>query len=80
MKPLTTSVLDNMKCATPGCTCGSHDSEMWIHAKCHPGASLEACYQYATGNLDLICAECKNLVISIAVSGSEEKVDPWDDD
>ena len=77
MKPLSTHDLDGMQCSTPGCDCGAHDGEMWIHAKCHPDSPTYACYHSATGNLDITCAKCNQLVASIAVSGCEEKYDPW---
>jgi len=78
MKPLTADQLDGMQCSTPGCNCGAHDGEMFIHAKCHPSADMEVCYHFTTGQMDIICADCKKLVVSVAVSGCESKFDPWE--
>lgn len=74
MKPLTSADLDNMKCGTPGCDHSTHDSEMYIHAQCHVGAPLTACYHIEEHCMSLSCAVCGKLVVKIAV---ESDYDPW---
>ena len=48
-------------CDTPGC---GHEAA-WLHARCHPGAGLWACYH--DGRLLLICLECRRHVLTVEI-------------
>ena len=63
---LTREDLDRGGCAEPGCT---HDhSVLYLHAKCHPYAAVEAAYSKATGTLEVRCYRCKALVVELQIA------------
>ena len=56
--------LDRLRCDEPGCDC---DDELVLGSLCHPEAPVFAIY--SKGELRLECAECEQLIITVAVAG-----------
>ena len=63
--PMTRAQFDGMTCHAEGCDHSSHDTEMYLHPKCHVGSPTWAIYE--EGVLNVKCAECDALVVRIAV-------------
>ena len=57
--------LDQLRCAEPGCDC---TDELVLGSVCHPEAPVWAVF-VEVGELRLECAECEQLVITVAVAG-----------
>jgi hypothetical protein len=73
MDILTKELLDNMVCSNPDCNHTAHDSEMYLHSKCHP-ESPAWCIYYG-GVITVICAECENIIADILVASGQEFMD-----
>ena len=56
MNALTRRDLDRFTCQTPGCTCA--DSQLVLHARCHPRSGTWAIYDSTDGTLTVTCATC----------------------
>ena len=54
-------------CSTPGCTHEDHDT-LFLHAMCHPGASVEVSLKRGEGALLVACGDCHKPVIQVAVA------------
>jgi hypothetical protein len=68
-KALTKQDLEKMLrggCQTPGCN-HNHERTLYLHARCHPGAPVEASYTAGSGNLVVGCAICHKLIAVVAV-------------
>lgn len=68
MTPLTQEDLDQGRCSTPGCAHTGHDHPLNIHGQCHPHAALEAAYVKASGALEIRCARCSAMIVTIQVA------------
>jgi len=53
-------------CAVPGCDCTAHDTEMYIHARCHPDAPTWTIY--SDGALRVVCVECERPICEVSVA------------
>jgi hypothetical protein len=63
---LTQQDLKHLGCGAPQC---SHDhSVLFLHARCHMQAGVEASYKKETGTLLIVCARCKKAVGEFLVS------------
>jgi len=63
---LTRRDLDSFGCDTPDC--GHDHSVLYLIARCHPRAGVDARYVKQTGSLVFECRDCKRLVAEIAVA------------
>lgn len=63
---LTRRQLDQAQCEVPDCKHDSHDSKLFLHSRCHPKAPTWAVYE--AGVITVLCAECDELIIEIAVA------------
>ena len=63
--PMTRLQLDGMTCHAEDCDHSGHDNEMYMHPRCHVGSPTWAVYE--DGVINVKCAECKTLVVRIAV-------------
>jgi len=64
--PMTRAQFDGMSCHAEGCDHSSHDTEMYLHPRCHVGSPTWAVYE--DGVVNVKCAECETLVVRIAVA------------
>jgi hypothetical protein len=58
--------LDRTMCGVPGCDHTTHDSEIYLHSRCHPRAPTWASYR--AGVLSVTCAACGKQVCAVAVA------------
>jgi len=54
-------------CSIPGCTHADH-KELYLRQRCHPRAGLDVRYEKGSGVLNILCRECKQPVLNVAVA------------
>jgi hypothetical protein len=64
--PMTRAQFDGMTCHAEDCDHSSHDTEMYLHPKCHVGSPTWAIYE--EGVINVKCSECDALVVRIEVA------------
>lgn len=63
--PLTRLRLDQMRCASPGCTHEKHGG-LFLHGRCHIGEGNEV--EYRDGVLYVRCCVCQRQIVDIQVA------------
>lgn len=64
---MTQQQLSQARCANPACDHKEHPL-LFLVARCHPGAGVEACYHVQTGELQITCNECGGYICDILVA------------
>lgn len=66
--PLTQSDLNGAMCMIPGCDHADHGHTLFFHGKCHPYATVSACYVQPQGIIVIRCHRCNELVAELKVA------------
>jgi hypothetical protein len=64
--------LDAAECGQPGCD--KDHSAMFVHASCHPGQGIDACYDRRKGTVTFACHRCAGALFAIAVASKPATV------
>lgn len=70
---VTAEYAAGMMCVMPECDHTSHDTEMFIHARCHMEAGVEVFVQ--DGWLYIRCAECQKPVMATPLLTEQQLYD-----
>lgn len=62
--------LSKKQCGTSGCE-GEHD-KIFIHARCHISSRLDCELNNRTGELRILCGECKKEVVQFQLKDPNE--------
>jgi len=63
----TRSMLNAGKCNDPNCSNPECSERLFFGNRCHEDAGFDAVYVKACGHLNLLCSECGETIVVIAV-------------